>query len=33
MPRTRTHEAPLLVDAPVTQGRYAELDDDPVPPT
>lgn len=32
MPRTRTHEAPLLVDAPVTQGRYAERDDDPVPP-
>jgi hypothetical protein len=32
MPRTRKHEAPLLVDAPVVQGRYAELDDDTVPP-
>ncbi|WP_405663572.1 MULTISPECIES: hypothetical protein [unclassified Streptomyces] len=27
MPRTRKDEAPLLVDAPVIQGRYAELDD------
>jgi hypothetical protein len=27
MPRTRKDEAPLLVDAPVIKGRYAELDD------
>jgi hypothetical protein len=27
MPRTRKNEAPLLVDAPVIQGRYVELDD------
>src|SRR5882757_1141565 len=27
MSRTRKDEAPLLVDAPVIQGRYAELDD------
>ncbi|WP_405008438.1 hypothetical protein OHV13_33865 [Kitasatospora purpeofusca] len=27
MPRTRKDEAPLLVDAPVVQGRYVELDD------
>ncbi|MFG2794653.1 hypothetical protein [Streptomyces sp. NPDC048419] len=27
MPRTRKDEAPLLVDAPVIQGRYIELDD------
>ncbi len=27
MPRTRKDEAPILVDAPVIQGRYAELDD------
>ncbi|MFD4658288.1 hypothetical protein ACFWP2_21970 [Kitasatospora sp. NPDC058444] len=27
MPRTRKDEAPLLVDAPVIQGRYVDLDD------
>ncbi|MGW1564564.1 hypothetical protein ACWCQ1_50330 [Streptomyces sp. NPDC002144] len=26
MPRTRKDEAPILVNAPVIQGRYAELD-------
>ncbi|MFF4382655.1 hypothetical protein [Kitasatospora sp. NPDC001547] len=26
MPRTRKDEAPLLVDAPVIQGRYVDLD-------
>src|SRR2546425_11625699 len=27
MPRTRKDEAPVLVDVPVLEGRYAELDD------
>jgi hypothetical protein len=27
MPRTRKDEAPVLVDAPVIEGRYVELDD------
>jgi uncharacterized cupin superfamily protein len=27
MPRTRKDEAPLMVDEPVIQGRYVELDD------
>ncbi len=27
MPRIRKDEAPVLVDAPLIQGRYAELDD------
>jgi hypothetical protein len=27
MPRTHKDEAPVLVDSPLIQGRYAELDD------
>jgi hypothetical protein len=27
MPRTRKDEAPIMVDEPVIQGRYVELDD------